>query len=137
VPVVKGDSELRAAPNDEAFEPFTRVHERADPVITHAAAPGEVEDAERVGAVKKECSDDLAVAMPVLKAALAALDTITSSDVATVKDSVSGLTKTQETQLAILTRLDAVAANPMVRRVAYALGTAILLYLASKGWVTR
>lgn len=50
---------------------------------------------------------------------------------------VDSLTKTQETQLAILTRLDAVAANPMVRRVAYAVGAAVLAYLASKGWVAR
>lgn len=36
-------------------------------------------------------------------------------------------------QTAILTRLDAVAANPMVRRVAYLIGLAIAGWLASKG----
>lgn len=42
-----------------------------------------------------------------------------------------------DAQLAILARLDAVAANPMVRRVAYALGAAVLSYLAAKGWLVR
>lgn len=50
---------------------------------------------------------------------------------------VTGLEDTQQKQLAILTRLDAVAANPTVRRVAYALGTALLAYLAAKGWIVR
>jgi chromosome segregation ATPase len=36
-------------------------------------------------------------------------------------------------QTAILTRLDAVAANPMVRRVAYLIGLAIAGWLASRG----
>jgi len=36
-------------------------------------------------------------------------------------------------QTAILTRLDTIAANPMVRKVAYVVGTAILAWLASKG----
>ncbi len=50
---------------------------------------------------------------------------------------VASLEETQTQQLAILKRLDAVAANPMVRRVAYAIGSAILIYLASKGLVSR
>lgn len=50
---------------------------------------------------------------------------------------VEALAKVQETQLAILTRLDSVAANPMVRRVAYVFGSAVLAYLASKGWIVR
>lgn len=47
---------------------------------------------------------------------------------------VANLKETQATQLAILKRLDAVAANPMVRRVAYAVGGAVLAYLAAKGY---
>jgi hypothetical protein len=42
-------------------------------------------EAEKVGAVKKECEDDLAVAMPILNAALAALDTITAKDIGEIK----------------------------------------------------
>jgi DNA repair ATPase RecN len=37
----------------------------------------------------------------------------------------------------IAERLDKVAANPMVRRVAYAVGSAILAYLATKGWLVK
>jgi hypothetical protein len=54
-----------------------------------------------------------------------------------VKADVADLKVTQETQLAILKRLDAVAANPMVRRVAYAIGTAVLAFLAAKGWLVK
>ncbi len=50
---------------------------------------------------------------------------------------VAHLKETQSTQLAILRRLDAVAANPMVRKVAYAVGGAILSYLALKGYLPR
>lgn len=46
---------------------------------------------------------------------------------------VANLTTTQGTQLDILRRLDAVAANPMVRRVAYAVGAALLAYLTARG----
>lgn len=46
---------------------------------------------------------------------------------------VESLATTQETQLAILTRLDKVASNPLVKTVATAVGTAILTWLASKG----
>lgn len=46
---------------------------------------------------------------------------------------VAELKETQKTQLAILQRLDKVAANPMVRRVAYAIGLAILGYLGARG----
>jgi DNA repair ATPase RecN len=37
----------------------------------------------------------------------------------------------------IAERLEALAGNPMVRKVAYALGGAILAYLASKGWLVK
>ena len=46
---------------------------------------------------------------------------------------VANLKETQATQLAILRRLDAVAANPMVRRVAYAVAVAVLGYFAATG----
>lgn len=46
---------------------------------------------------------------------------------------VEALSTSQETQLAILTRLDKVASNPLVKTVATAVGTAILTWLASKG----
>lgn len=45
-------------------------------------------------------------------------------------------TKVDES-LAILTRLDKVAANPMVRRVAYAVGVALLAWLSAKGLVLK
>lgn len=48
---------------------------------------------------------------------------------------VAALKETQATQLAILVRLDKVAANPMVRRVAYTIATALLGYLAAKGYL--
>lgn len=59
------------------------------------------------------------------------------SAIALIATEVAGLKTTQGQQLAILQRLDAVAANPMVRRVAYAVALAILSYLASKGLVSR
>ncbi len=46
---------------------------------------------------------------------------------------VKALTTMQETQLAILGRLDKVASNPVVKTVATAIGTAVLTYLATKG----
>ena len=42
-------------------------------------------EAEKVAATKKECEDDLAVAIPILEEALAALDTLTSADITLVK----------------------------------------------------
>jgi P-type conjugative transfer protein TrbJ len=46
---------------------------------------------------------------------------------------IDALTAMQVKQTAILERLDKVAANPMVRRVAYLIGLAIAGWLASKG----
>jgi len=43
------------------------------------------EQASAAKAIKDECDSDLAEAMPILKAALAALDTITSNDITVVK----------------------------------------------------
>ena len=60
-----------------------------------------------------------------------------SRDIAAVITKVEKLETTQAQQLAILTRLDAVAANPTVRKVAYALATALLAYLAAKGWIVK
>lgn len=57
--------------------------------------------------------------------------------ISTLVADVSELKKTQDEQLGILKRLDAVAAHPMVRKVAYAVGLALLSYLATKGWITR
>lgn len=48
-----------------------------------AIAQGE---ADRVGAIKKECEDDLAVAMPLLQDAVDALDTLKPSDINEVKN---------------------------------------------------
>lgn len=53
--------------------------------------------------------------------------------IATLVTDVAELRKTQVTQLAILTRLDSVAANPMVRRIAYGVGLLVLAWLASHG----
>jgi hypothetical protein len=46
---------------------------------------------------------------------------------------VAALTKMQETQLAILGRLDKVASNPLVKTVVTILGTALATWAASKG----
>lgn len=54
-------------------------------------------------------------------------------DMAVVKPAVEALQVTQTKQLAILEKLDKVAANPMVRRIAYAVGTAVLAWLGAKG----
>jgi hypothetical protein len=58
-------------------------------------------------------------------------------DVRALKVDVKSLRETQDTQLAILERLDKVANNPMLRRVLWAVGTAMLSYLASKGWSVK
>lgn len=59
------------------------------------------------------------------------------ADVSVLKTDVKSLRETQGTQLAILERLDKVAANPMVRRVAYAVGSAILVWLTARGWLSK
>ncbi len=46
---------------------------------------------------------------------------------------VDSLTSTQETQLAILSRLDRVASNPLVKTLAAMFATAVLTWLASHG----
>jgi tetrahydromethanopterin S-methyltransferase subunit G len=46
---------------------------------------------------------------------------------------IDELKEMQVKQTAILERLDKVAANPLVRKVAYAIGVMILMWLASKG----
>jgi hypothetical protein len=55
--------------------------------------------------------------------------------IASILIDVAALKETQAAQLAILERLDKIAANPMVRRVAYAVATAALGYLAAKGYL--
>lgn len=54
-----------------------------------------------------------------------------------VEAKVDKLTEMQTQQTAILTRLDKIAANPMVRRVAYAVGGLIVAYATAKGLVLR
>lgn len=49
------------------------------------------------------------------------------------KKSLSSIEAKTDAQTAILTELRKVAANPMVRRVAYALGAALLVYLKARG----
>lgn len=46
-------------------------------------------------------------------------------------EKVDALTSSQATQTAILTRLDKIASNPLVKTVAASLGTAVLTYLAT------
>lgn len=53
--------------------------------------------------------------------------------IASIVTDVALLKTSQAKQTAILERLDAIAANPMVRRVAYAIGGLILTYLAARG----
>jgi len=62
-------------------------------------------------------------------AAIASLVT----DMAIVKPTVESMQVTQTKVLSILERLDKVAANPIVRRIAYGVGTLVLGYLASRG----
>lgn len=50
---------------------------------------------------------------------------------------IAELKQKVDASLAILERLDKVAANPMVRRVAYAVGVALLAWLSAKGLVLR
>jgi dynein heavy chain len=59
------------------------VEETRAVVSTEAAAANA--EAAKVGAVKAECEADLAVAMPVLESALAALDTISQNDITNIK----------------------------------------------------
>ena len=57
--------------------------------------------------------------------------------ISSIMTDVANLKETQTTQLDILKRLDAVAANPMVRRIAYILASTTLSYLAIKGWIVK
>ncbi len=65
------------------------------------------------------------------------IDTRHETSITALALDVTSLKATQETQLSILRRLDAVAANPMIRKIAYAIGGAVLAYLAGKGWLTQ
>jgi hypothetical protein len=55
------------------------------------------------------------------------------SKIADTHARVEALSSSQEAQLAILSRLDKVASNPLVKTLAASIGTAILTWLASKG----
>lgn len=68
---------------------------------------------------------------------LSGVDLKHDAAIAQLVTDVAEVKATNEKQLAILTKLENVAANPMVRRIAYALGTLILGYLAAKGVVTK
>ncbi len=67
------------------------------------------------------------------------LDALEARVIVIEQDTAAIKAKTEQTHLEtvaqtqILKRLDAVAANPLVRRVAYVLGTAILLWFAAHG----
>lgn len=50
-----------------------------------------------------------------------------------IASEVTSLKATNETQLAILSRLDRVASNPLVKTMAAMLATALITWLASKG----
>jgi hypothetical protein len=52
-------------------------------------------------------------------------------------EKLSTLETTQARQLELLEKLNAIAANPMVRRVAYAVGAAVLAYLTARGWLPK
>jgi hypothetical protein len=58
-----------------------------------------------------------------------------SADLAVVKQDVHEMKESQGAQLAILERLDKVAANPLVRRIAYGIGTLVLAWLATRGYL--
>lgn len=60
-----------------------------------------------------------------------------AAEIAGLITAVQELQKTQAEQLDLLRRLLAVAGNPMVRRVAYAVGGAVLAYLTAKGGLPR
>ena len=65
VALVKGACQLRAPPEVKSLQALARVDERADAVVAHAAAPRDVEGAQRVGAARvqrvqrrvRECGD--------------------------------------------------------------------------------
>lgn len=54
-----------------------------------------------------------------------------------VETAVSSIETKTDRQTVILERLNEVAANPMVRRVAYAVGGAVLAYLTARGWLPK
>ena len=56
-----------------------------DPQVVKRDADIANAEAEKVSATKRECEDDLSVAMPILEAALQALDTLSPADITNVK----------------------------------------------------
>lgn len=56
-------------------------------------------------------------------------------DVADLKQDVAELKTQQVEQLAILTRIDKLTTNPIVRTILTAIGAGFVSWLASKGWV--
>lgn len=60
-----------------------------------------------------------------------------AADIDSLKVETSKQSAELAKQTAILTRLDAIAASPMVRRVAYAIGALIVAYATAKGLVLK
>lgn len=79
----------------------------------------------------------LVSAMDIHGKALAQHRAETNSRLDSQDRTLEQLTQMQAQQTAILTRLDAIAANPTVRRVAYAIGSIIVAYAAAKGLVLK
>lgn len=97
-----------------------------DLVLDLAAEVGEIkrrQDQHSVRA-KQPSEHDLAAAAELAKE-IAARQSLAAK--------VDALDAKQDTQLALLERLNSVAAHPMVRRIAYALGGLLLAYLAGRG----
>lgn len=92
-----------------------------------------VKDRVRLAERRLDDADERAKSNSIRAKSLSEEDAKQDSAIATLVQDVAALKETQATQLAILARLDKVAANPMVRRVAYAAGGAVLAYLAARG----
>lgn len=69
----------------------------------------------------------------LLVASVAEVDARHDAAIVKLTADIQALTDSQVLQLDILRRLDAVAANPMVRRIAYAIGGLLLAYLLGRG----
>lgn len=89
---------------------------------------------ERVRTIEDDRRND---SMPAKVVRVTDNDAKQDAAIALIVTKVDKLEVTQQKQLAILTRLDEVAANPMVRRVAYAVGAALLAYLTARGLLPK
>lgn len=66
-------------------------------------------------------------------AASSEIDIKHDAAIAKLMSEIEALSAAHEKQLAILLKLEKVAENPLVRKLAYAIGMALMAYLASKG----